>query len=96
MKLRDAGGIFKIGVLNANLEKTLKCKESRWGAGRSWITIHSEYMRFIFHREIFDFSHFTLKSTVSCLNYYILRFGGIDIFCEQKSSKRSKLLITCR
>ena len=25
MKMRYAGGIFKVGVLNVNLEKTLKC-----------------------------------------------------------------------
>ena len=63
----------------------ISTKNRERGRGESWVTIHSE--KNIFHIPQFRFSYFTLINTVSCLNCYLLRPGGIDVLlaeiCEE-------------
>ena len=53
----------------------------RWLLRRR-LKIHSEERCFTFHREnISGFSYFIQKNTISSP---LVRFNGVDIFCEQK------------
>ena len=57
--------------------------DSGGGAGGSSITIHSEKSFSHFYRK--NSSHLKLKHNNSCLNDYILRFAGIDVFvCKNR------------
>jgi len=72
---------------------TFICKSNLGGSGGFWITIHNGKKRVShFTVIIFVFSYFTEKNTIVWINSRILRFGGIDIFCEQIWAKRSTFL----